>query len=516
MPQQNRQFVARDEELKGIKNWDKKLLAICASGGSGKTSVALEAAHRMKAANPAMSFFWLTSDDYNVENSQVLDGSVEQLVGSLGLKSSSGSCLKPVNLLLAYFEKLENDFVVAVDNLDQDTFTQTAKELITGNWLQNKHAKLLITTRRNEKGVQDFFKQQYKLESLTCKPWPWYKLQLSKPSEDSDGVTLSLNCLSKEDGGKLIEEAVGAKSPNQEAQQISYLLDGLPLALSVVACVISLVYDSDFKSFYKEFRETRNRLDMLLDPRDRNIDLKKTLAAQIKILEERCPEAIFILRMIATGQKLLEFFDEVHLNEGWTEDQFKEIEFDEVKQIIPPEMRDEHKRKAAIAKLRKFNLIEKTRFGGYEMHRVLADIVRQECSKAEKLKFQMAAIVTNLFRLQSRQMFPGLFDIPIYYLTRVPDIFSGVDDSDQQLVRKFLMTEIHLLLKQILVLWGEKAKRLGDLSSEECKKQVEMFLEEALEENRKKISWNRSLDEYERQLINCHMMLQSYREKLKI
>jgi len=64
--------VAREEELEAITSCNKKLFAVCATGGSGKTSIALEAAHRMKEANPALSFFWLTSDDYNAEQSQVL------------------------------------------------------------------------------------------------------------------------------------------------------------------------------------------------------------------------------------------------------------------------------------------------------------------------------------------------------------------------------------------------------------------------------------------------------------
>ncbi len=266
-------FTSRETYLEAISDWiksERKIFSICGLGGVGKTAIALEAAWRLQTTNPNICIFWLCSNDYNSgENSHILDDSITNLATELNLTNTH------IDDLLFFFKSLNDKFLVVIDNLDQEKFSPTAIKLLKGNWLQNKNAKLLITTRLESSAIEIFYKETFAIISA-----------------------LKVDCFSDEEGGKMIEHLVGEKSLNGEAKMISKELGGLTLALNHSAMIITSLYRNDFKGFLKALQE--NKWTVLEEePGLKNSNVKGGLSAQIELLWKYHPQVILVVQTLA-------------------------------------------------------------------------------------------------------------------------------------------------------------------------------------------------------------------------
>jgi hypothetical protein len=343
-------FTSRETYLEAISDWiksERKIFSICGLGGVGKTAIALEAAWRLQTTNPNICIFWLRSNDYNSgENSHILDDSITNLATELNLTNTH------IDDLLFFFKSLNDKFLVVIDNLDQEKFSPTAIKLLKGNWLQNKNAKLLITTRLESSSIENFYKETFKISAL------------------------KVDCLSDEEGGKMIEELVGVKSPNGEAKRISNLLGGLTLALKHSAGIITSLFNKDFKRFLKELQ--KNKLKMLdEEPGQEKSNVVRGLAAEIQLLETHCPKAIFVLRSLA--------FYSHHFCQNLIEEFFEEPE---VKKILEPEKLSQLEIRKALSNLKKFHLIEESNYGFFKIHCLLSEIIRKGTPASEQSRFE--------------------------------------------------------------------------------------------------------------------------------
>ena len=119
-------------------------------------------------------------------------------------------------------------------------------------------------------------------------------------------------------------------------------------------------------------------------------------------LGQTCPEAIFILKIIALSQKGLRSTFKSIINKGWCDDDFAAIDSPELKGLIPVQLRDDVTTKVAIFELKKFHLVEE-RSGEehFEVHRLLQNIVLQNLSTKEEAELRIASSCMKMFVLYS-------------------------------------------------------------------------------------------------------------------
>ena len=210
LPNRNLLFTGRLELLKKIEGWitdeNKKIVALCGLGGVGKTTLAIEVCWKWEDKFPS-GIFWLTADDQSIDQEELIRGSVQRLVKKLAVRDEG---LSPVDTLCQYLESLESGFLLVLDNLDQIEFSVLVDKLVvTGQWLQNDNAKLMITTRLRADQIEGYF--QHPVETFT------------------------IQTFDNKEGSLFLERKVGIPPENSEGERISEEVGGLPLALDQVA-----------------------------------------------------------------------------------------------------------------------------------------------------------------------------------------------------------------------------------------------------------------------------------------
>jgi hypothetical protein len=437
LPNQNRHFISREEYLKEIYAWMKtetKVFALCGLGGVGKTSIALKAAWKLKEEDPAPSIFWLTSDEYNEgENSHKLDKSIKNLADELELTN------KNIDNVLLFFKNLNDKFLVVIDNLDQENFSPRAIKILKGNWLQNKNAKLLITTRLNSRVIESFYKDTFKISAL------------------------KVDCLSNEEGGKMIEDLVGVKSPNGEANMISNMLGGLCLPLKHASVTINLNFNKDFKGYAKELQ--KNRLKMLdEEPGLEKSNVVRHLSAPIRLLEARYPQAVYVLQILAFHSNI--FF------QNDIEDFFGDPG---VQIILRPKKMSQLQIKRAFCQLKKFHLIDEFREGYCDIHCLISEIVMKGTPASEQSRIVFLGNLIKPFLdvrkhfHSARQQLVHVEFHPWFIRCFVNSIlrFLKKDITEEKLFEMFINTLQDWILNQmenifsriiylyVMFLWGE-------------------------------------------------------------
>jgi len=155
IPNKNPNFTGRLDALEAIRTWinvgDCRVFTICGLGGMGKTSLVIESNWRWPERFPA-GIFWLTADDNSSEHETNIEASLKTFCLKLNLRNED---MSSVDAVTTYLGDLEEDFLLVVDNLDQDEFSTMTNKLINGRWLQNKHARLMLTTRIAAEVISD-------------------------------------------------------------------------------------------------------------------------------------------------------------------------------------------------------------------------------------------------------------------------------------------------------------------------------------------------------------------------
>jgi hypothetical protein len=84
----------------------------------GKTTLANEACWRWKDRFPS-HIFWITADSSQISKDQILEASLKKLALKFGLDLLSNKT-SVVDQVTNTFEAFENQFLVVIDNLDQN------------------------------------------------------------------------------------------------------------------------------------------------------------------------------------------------------------------------------------------------------------------------------------------------------------------------------------------------------------------------------------------------------------
>jgi len=214
LPNQNKHFCGRSHVLKNIndllQNEANSIVTISGSGGMGKTSVALRTACDLKKQFSG-GIYWIVA-----HSNETIKNHLHEIALRLDLicpkkDDIDGNIL--VNIVTKYIEDhKDHQFLIVIDNLDEEIFPESAKQIINGPWISKAKVSMIITSRLNE----DELKNQIS--------------SLSPPKH----VNLEKFCL-KEGVEFLVNKSERADIQMNIAQMIVKEVDGHALSLDQIA-----------------------------------------------------------------------------------------------------------------------------------------------------------------------------------------------------------------------------------------------------------------------------------------
>ncbi len=211
-----------------IKEQKVVITSVCGLGGTGKTSLAAEYAHRWENDYEG-GVFWLSGED-----EATFVNSVDELAVYLQtlLETSPGSTLVKT---LKVISKIQKPWLLVLDGMDEYELCFNTKMLLSGHWKRNVRGSghILITTRRNPKEMS---KAIHGLRESQC---------------------LQLECFHPEDGKHFVFKRTGITCDEQSTAEASKLvqnLGGLPLALEQ-ACAYITNLSCTLSSYLKQYEK---------------------------------------------------------------------------------------------------------------------------------------------------------------------------------------------------------------------------------------------------------------------
>ena len=189
-----------------------KIASICGLGGSGKTSVAAEYAHRQKDCYKG-GVFWFSGEDEEKFANSVDEHAV--YFGTILEGSPGRTLVKTLDLI----SKIETPWLLVLDDMDEFKLSSNIGMLLSGPWKRKVRApgNILITTRRKPKVMSETIKG---FKESQC---------------------LQLGCFNSDDGKEFIFNKTGLDcdvKASTEAACLVATLGGLPLALEQACAYI--------------------------------------------------------------------------------------------------------------------------------------------------------------------------------------------------------------------------------------------------------------------------------------
>ena len=225
LPDKTEWFSGRESELENLQNLLNiakdssestnkiKTASVCGLGGTGKTSLAAEYAHRRKDYYSG-GVFWFSGED-----KAKFANSVDELAGQFGtvLEASTNRTLTKI---LEVISKIEKPWLIVLDDMDEYKLCSNIVMLLSGSWKRNVKGfgHIIITTRRKPKAMVETVRN---FKESQC---------------------LQLDCFSEEDGVMFVFKRTGLtcdQHTSAEAANLVETLGGLPLALEQACAYIS-------------------------------------------------------------------------------------------------------------------------------------------------------------------------------------------------------------------------------------------------------------------------------------
>ena len=345
--QQN--FVGRTVELQKIKQSfldNNKKTILSGLGGIGKTSLALEFAHKNKQDFPG-GVFWITAD---TENNEIqLKNAISDI--SLQINNKESEPEKQANLVTNYFRNVEKKCLLVVDNLDNPpTSTSIVNKLVNGNWLRDSKVNLLITTRLEERDL------------------------LSNSFQDSN--VISIETFNREDAIKFLCRRAQKQIDDIDATNLADELGYLPLALDQVAALLQGT-NVKIKGLIESIKKKKDQFRVKAANPSSKVDesrlsVRTTWKMNIEAIKQSedsplAEKVMFIFAFLSPCG----FPREIMLNEGEPK-----INNDDLLDLLDDEVELDY----IISVLTKMSLFEETKDSTIRVHRLVQEIIKKELS----------------------------------------------------------------------------------------------------------------------------------------
>ena len=233
-------FTGRTRQVKEIEAIFKKneqlsqtsarKVAICGLGGSGKTSLAAEYAHRMKNHYQG-GVFWFSG-----ENEKKLENSVNSLALSVGTFVSNSFDVT-LSQTLARMSRIQKPWLLIIDDMDELELSPNVRKLLSGSWQKKCNGHIIVTTRRK----------------------PSTLVNAVQVPEINENCCLELQCFDVDDAKEFLFTRTGIprdEDTEAAAYKLFEELGGLPLALEQAAAYIKFL-GCPFFSYLETYKTKR-------------------------------------------------------------------------------------------------------------------------------------------------------------------------------------------------------------------------------------------------------------------
>ena len=341
-------FVGRKEELQNLEDgfcgeeFTSSVQVISGLGGSGKTTVAVEYSWLMQKYYTG-GVFWIAAED---------NMSLEESVGRLAVDAGTlGKNFKETFLLtLKWLGSLSSNWLLIVDNVDQEELTNEMKDLLIGTWKRNSKGHILVTTRREPSEVED----SLKIDPTKC--------VVLGPMTNMESIEFML-------------KRSGKTNSDESLESLVVELDGLPLAMEQAAAHVKTLKCS-FEEYLERFRQKRlklsqKRITTTYPASKERLAVKTTWQINFDYIcrqseEEGLGKSVpFVMNMTA-------FFSADDIPEELLNKGAPEINDDDLKDA----MADSMGVKQVIGILTRFSLFQRYREGSFQVHRLVQEVIR--------------------------------------------------------------------------------------------------------------------------------------------
>jgi HEXXH motif-containing protein len=190
---------------------------LCGMGGCGKTTVALETAHRL--AGSSTRVWWVSGAD-----SEGLSGALRAVAFAAGAKAADFVGAHPTDVLWRYLGALTTPWLLVLDNVDDPALLAAAPSRTADGigWLRppaHPWGNVLITSQ----------------DSRTERWGQWVHM-------------VGVDLLSKEHGAQVLRDLAPQAGTVQDAQDLAEHLGGLPLALNLAGSYLARALEDPWPS----------------------------------------------------------------------------------------------------------------------------------------------------------------------------------------------------------------------------------------------------------------------------
>jgi Tetratricopeptide repeat len=328
-----------DARMTGIGADGLTVVALCGLGGAGKTSLALEYAHRHLAE---LGVAW----QFAAEDATVLAAGFAELAAHLGVGAEVGAW-DPVVSVHGVLAKLPEEWLLIFDNAaDRAAVEQSLPPAGRG--------RVLVTCRNPN--------------------WP-------------PGQVLEVPTLDREVAARFLVSRTGDHDESSAAE-LADELGGLPLALEQAAAYIRASGGS-LAGYLALFRRRRPEMLARGEPTGYSMTVATTWSLAFTQLEESAQQAVALLRLLAWCapesvplRLLLRPCSEL-----------AEYLSDEVTVVLAPLLEDELAVNDAVVALRRYSLVAPAGDGMVSVHRLVQAVTADQLSEEMADQWQQAAAI---------------------------------------------------------------------------------------------------------------------------
>ena len=326
-----------------------QIASVCGLGGTGKTSLAAEYAHRSKDCFGGGVFWFSGEYPYNFARS------VEEHAVRFGISHDAS----PYRTLLETLEKIsaiEKPWLLVLDNMDEFDLSLNIKILLSGPWKGTVKGSghILITTRREPKVMGKIIRN---FKESKC---------------------LQLGCFSPEDGKLFMFKRTGLICDSETSAKASKLVETLgrlPLALEQACAYVSNLscdlteYVEHYKKFSLKLLDEENATSVTLCESPQRLTVRTTWLLNFDYIKKSTKGNIAVRFLYACA-----FFNSNEIQQELINPGKPPIEDEAYREYVDTPLGSSH----ILKLLTDFSLFKKGKSSSLTVHHLVQEVIREE------------------------------------------------------------------------------------------------------------------------------------------